>query len=250
MPLGFHAARGSRRSTHVLLAPDAEAGQPAGASLQQVLEGLRALPNDSRLGIVRSIASLAYVLDRPIEVVEMGLQGGLHRPVRTVRAGPLHRHLLARVPGRRLVRAGEPVRGSDRRRASPGRHDRAGPPSGDGSAERPAARALGRGRRRRRGLPAGGGQGRLRAPDRGHAGDGRPARCPSCWSPPAASSRRCPRPVVALALADLVRRPGVSQLAIDQARLLGPLGAIEDEDERRRLHGQSRRRHPACRWAA
>ena len=44
-----------------------------------------------------------------------------------------------------------------------------------------------------------------------------------------------PPSVVALALADLVRRLGVSQLAVDQARLLGPLGAVEDEQERRQL---------------
>jgi hypothetical protein len=44
-----------------------------------------------------------------------------------------------------------------------------------------------------------------------------------------------PPSVVALALADLLRRPGVSALACDQARLLGPLGVIEDEAERRRL---------------
>jgi hypothetical protein len=44
-----------------------------------------------------------------------------------------------------------------------------------------------------------------------------------------------PPAVVALALADVVRRPGISQLACDQARLLGPLGAIEDEAERRQL---------------
>jgi hypothetical protein len=44
-----------------------------------------------------------------------------------------------------------------------------------------------------------------------------------------------PPAVVALALADLIRRPGVSNLACDQARLLGPLGAVEDEAERRRL---------------
>ena len=44
-----------------------------------------------------------------------------------------------------------------------------------------------------------------------------------------------PPAVVALALADLVRRPGVSQLVCDQARLLGPLGAVADEAERRQL---------------
>jgi hypothetical protein len=44
-----------------------------------------------------------------------------------------------------------------------------------------------------------------------------------------------PAALAALALADLVRRPGVSKLAVDHARLLGPLGAIEDEDERCRM---------------
>jgi len=44
-----------------------------------------------------------------------------------------------------------------------------------------------------------------------------------------------PPSVVALALADMIRRSGVSQLSIDQARVLGPLGVIEDEAERRRL---------------
>jgi hypothetical protein len=44
-----------------------------------------------------------------------------------------------------------------------------------------------------------------------------------------------PPSVVALAMADLVRRPGIGRLACDQARLLGPLGAIDDEEERRRI---------------
>ena len=50
-PMAFQAGTGPMASTHVLLAPDAEAGQPPGASLQQVLEGLRAVPNDGRLGV-------------------------------------------------------------------------------------------------------------------------------------------------------------------------------------------------------
>lgn len=42
-----------------------------------------------------------------------------------------------------------------------------------------------------------------------------------------------PAPAVALAVVDVVRRPGASQVALDHARLLGPLGAIPDADERR-----------------
>jgi hypothetical protein len=41
-----------------------------------------------------------------------------------------------------------------------------------------------------------------------------------------------PGPAIALALADTIRRPGASQLAYDHARLLGPVGMIEDPDER------------------
>jgi hypothetical protein len=42
-----------------------------------------------------------------------------------------------------------------------------------------------------------------------------------------------PAPAVALAVVDIVRRPGASQYALDHARLLGPLGSIPDEGERR-----------------
>ena len=42
-----------------------------------------------------------------------------------------------------------------------------------------------------------------------------------------------PGPAIALALADVVRRPGASQLAWDHARLLGPIGMVDDQVERR-----------------
>ena len=42
-----------------------------------------------------------------------------------------------------------------------------------------------------------------------------------------------PPPAVALALADVLRRPGASGYALDHARLLGPLGSIPDPAERR-----------------
>jgi len=38
-----------------------------------------------------------------------------------------------------------------------------------------------------------------------------------------------------MAVADTIRRPGATQLASDHARLLGPLGTIDDPDERRGL---------------
>ncbi len=42
-----------------------------------------------------------------------------------------------------------------------------------------------------------------------------------------------PGPVITLALADVLRRAGATQYAYDHARLLGPLGSIADHDERR-----------------
>ncbi|HYL40243.1 MAG TPA: hypothetical protein VET90_02945, partial [Candidatus Binatus sp.] len=42
-----------------------------------------------------------------------------------------------------------------------------------------------------------------------------------------------PGGAVVLAIADVIRRTGATQVAIDHARLLGPLGTIEDPDERR-----------------
>jgi hypothetical protein len=44
-----------------------------------------------------------------------------------------------------------------------------------------------------------------------------------------------PGGAVVLAVADVVRRTGATQVALDHARLLGPLGTIEDPDERRDL---------------
>lgn len=44
-----------------------------------------------------------------------------------------------------------------------------------------------------------------------------------------------PAPTVTLALADVIRRPGASQVALDHARLLATLGAIPDPGERRAL---------------
>ncbi len=46
-----------------------------------------------------------------------------------------------------------------------------------------------------------------------------------CWQP-------APAPAVALAVADVMRRPGVRALALDQARILAPLGTISDDRER------------------
>ena len=220
-------------STHVLLAPDSEAGQPAGASLQQVLEGLRALPNDGRLGVARSIASLAYVLDRSIEVIEIGLQGGLRswsEPVGQGHFTVVSSHACLADASFAPANPSEDVIDGvrawtttvlDRHRAIDRLNDLRlvpwGEADGDGAAFRLAA-AKAAAVRLAEALPE---LAVYPMPDLVVAAGG--------------VFSGLPPSVVALALADLVRRPGVSQLVIDQARMLGPLGAIEDESERRQL---------------
>jgi hypothetical protein len=220
-------------SSHVLLAPDAEAGPPAGAALQQVLEGLRALPNDSRLGVARSIASLAYVLDRTIEVVEIGLQGGLWARSEPIGQG----HLAIASSHTCLVDASfspddpsEEVIDSvfawstaalDRHRLTDRLRDLRlvpwGEADGDGAIFRLAAAKAAFSR-----LVEG-------------ATELAASPMPPLMVAAGGIFASLPPAVVALALADLARRPGVSQLVCDQARLLGPLGAVADEAERRQL---------------
>ena len=220
-------------SAYVLLAPDAEAGQPAGASLQQVLEGLRAFPDDSRLAVARSIASLSYVLDRSIEVVEIGLQGGLRS-----RSEPVGQGHFAVVSSHACLAdasfapenpSEEAIDGVlawsttvlDRHRVMDRLNDLRlvpwGEADGDGAAFRLAAAKAACGR----------------------LVDATPEIAvhpmPELLVAAGGVFAAMPPSVVALALADLFRRPGVSQLASDQARLLGPLGVIDDEAERRQL---------------
>ncbi len=218
-------------ASHVLLAPDAEAGQPSGASLQQVLEGLRASADDSRVGVARSIASLAHVLGKSIEVVEIGLQGGLR-----ARSEPLGRGSPAVTSTHSCLAEASfaPSRPSeeviddllewstialDRHRAIDRLNDLRlapwGEADGDGAVFRLAA--------------AKGALARLVAatPEI----DARPM--PELLVAAGGVFATLPPSVVALAMADLVRRAGVTHLACDGARLLGPLGVIEDEGERR-----------------
>jgi len=221
------------RSDHVLLAPDAEAGQPAGTALQQILEGLRAVENDSRLGVARSIASLAYVLDRSIEVLEVGLQGGLRarsEPVGEGRVAVVSSHsCLAEASFAPSDPSEEVVDGvmawstntQDRHRLMDRLNDLRltpwGAAEGDGAVFRLAAAKAAV----------------ARLVEATHDITAHPM--PALLVAAGGIFSSLPPSVVALALADLVRRPGVSNLACDQARLLGPLGVIEDEAERRRL---------------
>ena len=102
-----------------------------------------------------------------------------------------------------------------------------------GSAARARPRAMGRRGRRRRAAAPGGRAGRSRAPPRRHADVRRPPPARSRRRSPAAPGAWRPAAGVALAAADVIRRPGVRALGQDHARLLAPLGTIPDPAERR-----------------
>jgi len=231
--LAIHAADVHEASPHVLLAPDAEAGRPAGASLQQVLEGLRAFPNDSRLGVARSIASLAYLFDRSVEALEVGLQGGLsarsepfgqgHLTVASAHAGLADASFAPVNPSEEVIDGvlAWSTTVLDRHRVMDRLNDLRlvpwGEADGDGAAFRLAAAKAACAR----------------------LVEATPELAtqpmPELLIAAGGVFSSLPPSVVAMALADIVRRPGVSQLSVDSARVLGPLGVIEDEAERRLL---------------
>ncbi len=221
------------RSHNVLIAPDAAAGEPAGAALQQVLEGLRAVSNDSRLGFARSVASLASVLGRSIEGIEIGFQGGLR--CRAEPLGPGSKTIVSwhAAPASASFAPSSPDDATieslvawspavlDRYRVTDRLRDLRISPWGDAEGDGALLRAIAAKAATERAIAATPDISARPMPDLIVAGGGTWASMPAA--------------LAALALADLVRRPGVSKLAVDHARLLGPLGAIEDEDERCRM---------------
>ena len=201
------------------------------------LDRLRARPNDSMGGIVRATATLAGVLGRRVETVSIGLDAGCRvaawptPPTDTDEpAGTAWR--AAVVPEAGLVPetldeddvgavlawstvAMDRIRLRDRLaelRRSPW-----GDADGDGAALRlSAARAA-----------------LVRLVEATPAIDELPP--PDLIVATGGAFAVAPGPAVALALADTLRRPAACQLALDHARLLGPLGVVPDESQRQRL---------------
>src|SRR4051812_20068552 len=77
---GHGSAVGGERPGELLLGPAATAGDPPGAPLRELLDEVRGGPDDPRRAAGRITAALADVLDRRVELIEIGFDGGLRPP--------------------------------------------------------------------------------------------------------------------------------------------------------------------------
>jgi hypothetical protein len=217
-----------------LLAPSPAVGD--GEPLRELLDGLRGGEHDGWRAIAIATATLAEVLARRVEVIQIGQSAG----VRATAEWVLGRSSTARtavVPAAALLPPAftdahlDAVMGwlavpLDRLRVRDRLRDLSLAPwsdaAGDGALLRlAAARAA-----VIRLLEATTAMGSLPAPDLVIASGG-------AWSV-------APGPAVALALADVVRRPGIRAIGWDHSRLLGPLGSLDDAEERGRIVGDLR----------
>ena len=200
--------------------------------LREILEGLLPGSGDARHTAARAVLSLADTLDRRIEHIDIGLDGGL-RTIATpgiADLGPVAVSVRtaqgALVPADVDDAAVDAVlawtTGSlDRHRMGDRLLDLRAQPWADTSGEGARLRLAATRAALSRLVARTGDIGSLPSPDLTVVSGGAFAIAP-------------PR-AVALAIADTVRRPGATQLAIDHARLLGPIGTIDDPDERRDL---------------
>jgi hypothetical protein len=214
----------------VLVVRDGSETDRGTEALRRVLGDLNHDPADSRRGIARATETLASILDRRVEAVEIGMNGGARAaagrwlghgaasPARTAviadaglaRAEP-DDELLDGVIGWSSV-AIDRSRLRDRLRElwlAPWAEAH-----GEGAllrltAARAALSRLVAATPEFRTMPS---------PDLLVIAGG-------VWSV-------APTPAVVVAVLDVIRRSGVSQLVLDHARLLGPIGAIADEAER------------------
>ncbi|HXG27025.1 MAG TPA: hypothetical protein VNL94_09300, partial [Candidatus Binatia bacterium] len=189
-------------------------------------------PVDARHGAVRAILSLADALDRRIELIDVGIDGGLRAMATPGIADQGPAAVAVRTASAALVpdeidnAAVDAVlawtTGSlDRHRMGDRLQDLRAQPwadaAGEGARLRLAAVRAAMTRLAARTADIGG----MTSPDVTIVAGGGFAVAPAR--------------AVALAVADTIRRPGATQLALDHARLLGPIGTIDDPDERRDL---------------
>ena len=219
------------RPGEVVLAPAARIGD-AGVPLQDLLLELAGPSDDARRALGIAASTLADVSDRRVELVEIGYDGGARAFASPATAAGPATLRSAVVPGAGLapaeveddvidrVMAWSTIASDRHRLRDRMRELRIAPWSdatGDGLDLRVAAAhaAL------ERLVKATSDEEPDHVPDLIVA-------CGGVWAsmPPA---------LVALTLADVMRRPGASQLVLDHAGLLAPLGTIPDATERRTL---------------
>lgn len=212
----------------VLRAPDARSGTPPGEHLRDILVSVGRRDDDARWGLARSTELLAGVLDRRVELLEVGMSGGLRAAASPPAAGRPYDLSAITSAGAALVPAeiDEATIGRvaiwstvnvDRHRLRDRlRELRAHPwadAAGDGARLRLAA---------------------VRAalahlialtPDL----SARPS--PDLVVVAGGAWAVAPGAVIALSVADVLRRPAAIQLAHDHARILGAIGTIADRDE-------------------
>jgi hypothetical protein len=216
----------------VLLAPAATAGTPPGSALRDVLDGLRGPADDSRRAFLAGSLSLAEALDRRIETIDIGFDAAIR---------------VVAVPGT----AGAPATASWAAIADAALVPRDSDESVVDGVMSWSTTAIDRHRLRDR-------LHELRlAPWGDTAGHGAPLRLAAARAalerlvratpeldalPPSdlvvvagGAWAVAPGPAIALAVADVVRRAGACQIAWDHARLIAPLGTIEDAVERRTM---------------
>lgn len=226
------AVEGVELGDRVLEAPPLGPRSGPDEALRETLEGLLVPVSDTRHLAMRALVSLADVLDRRIELVEIGFDGGLRAVAwpGVADEGPSAEGVrsadAALVPPDPDEAAAEEVlawtTGSlDRHRMGDRLRDLRSQPwadaTGDGARLRlAAARAA-----------------MARLVDVTPDISDRPA--PDLTLVAGGAFAAAPGGSVVLAVADVVRRTGATQVALDHARLLGPLGSIDDPDDRRDL---------------
>jgi hypothetical protein len=221
-----------RRKGEVMLGPAATRDVPGGPLADLLIE--LALPHDdARRALGTGAVALAEVLDRRVDVVEIGFDGGARALASPgVGGGPATLD-LAVVPDAALappdpddsvvdrVSVWSSTWGADRHRLRDRlRELRMAPWSdaiSDGATLRMAAARAALGR-----------LGEWTPEWNDRVGPDLVVATGGVWAV-------APAPSIALALEDVLRRPGARQFALDHARILAPLGSIPDADERRAM---------------
>jgi hypothetical protein len=227
---GDGTGRRTDRPGELLLAPAATVGDPPGAPLRELLDEVRGGPDDPRRAAGRITAALADVLDRRVELIEIGFDGGLRATAVPGTGGDDAEAMVSIVAEAALLPPDPDDATVDRvlgwmttpidrhRLRDQLRELRLWPWSGipgDGArlrlaAARAAMSVL---------VQATPEQSALPTPDVVVVAGGAFAVAPG--------------PAIALAVADVLRRPGAVAIVHDHARVLGALGVIPDASERR-----------------